>query len=67
MSKTSKNTSLGVITGVFIFFLFLIGFKKFDEAYIQLKQSVVSEHIHAVYSILWSWQSLSLLLMAFVR
>ena len=48
MSKTSKNTSLGVITGVFIFFLFLIGFKKFDEAYIQLKQSVVSEHIHAV-------------------
>ena len=44
MSKTSKNTSLGVITGVFIFFLFLIGFKKFDEAYIQLKQSVVSEH-----------------------
>ena len=46
MSKTSKNTSLGVITGVFIFFLFLIGFKKFDEAYIQLKQSVVSEHIH---------------------
>ena len=32
MSKTSKNTSLGVITGVVIFFLFLIGFKKFDEA-----------------------------------
>lgn len=26
MSKTSKNTSLGVITGVFIFFLVLLGF-----------------------------------------
>lgn len=48
MSKTSENTSLRVITGVFIFFLFLIGISKFDEAYIQLKHSVVGEHIHAV-------------------
>ena len=44
MSKTSKNTSLRVITGAFLFFLFLIGFIKFDEAYIQLKHSVVDEH-----------------------
>lgn len=49
MSKTSKNTSLRVITGAFLFFLFLIGFIKFDEAYIQLKHSVVDEHIHAVF------------------
>ena len=32
MSKTSKNTSLRVITGAFLFFLFLIGIIKFDEA-----------------------------------
>lgn len=48
MSKTFKNTNLGAITGVFLFFLTLIGINTFNEAYIQLKHSVVDEHIHAV-------------------
>ena len=67
MSKTSENTSLRVITGVFLFFLFLIGFSKFDEAYIQLKHSVEANIYMPFYSIRWNWQSFSLLLMAFVR
>lgn len=49
MSKTSKNTSLRTISGVFIFFLFLIGISQFNEAYILLKHSVVGEQMHAVF------------------
>lgn len=48
MAKAYNNTSLKAITGVFLFFLFLIGFSQFNEAYIQLKHSVIEEHIHAV-------------------
>ena len=61
MSKTSKNTSLRVITGALLFFLFLIGFIKFDEAYIQLKHSVVDEHKHAVL-----FYSLELIVLLFI-
>ena len=61
MSKTSKNTSLGVITGVFIFFLVLLGTNTFNEAYIQLKHSVVDEHIHAVL-----FYSLELIVLLFI-
>ena len=48
MAKAYNNTSLKTITGVFLFFLFLIGFSQFNVAYIQLKHSVIEEHIHAV-------------------